>query len=126
MKVGKGDIILNPRGTWFRVVEVGKQLSLLNIETDRLVRKDRAEVEAKWTMHIPSINSRLREARAERGRAAKAVPLETRQRFLDLLGEGKTLGEAASTVGLNTEIAFELFRKAHKTHRYITFEPKAV
>lgn len=127
MKTGKGDIIANQRGTWFRVVEVGKELALENCVSHRLVRQDRARVEATWTMVIQSINSGLREARARVRAEVKATPAEVKQAFLDLMyDQGKTLGQACEATGLSLSVALSVYRASIKIHRVATIEKKVI
>ena len=51
-----------------------------------------------------------------------AVPKEDKQKLLDAMWEGKTLGEAMELIGVDTEVGGKIFVDCIGTHRYLKRE----
>lgn len=58
---------------------------------------------------------------------AKLVPIETKQKILDLLHEGKKVGEAIEGAGLDDhDVGFEIIAQQIEHHTFNTMRTKAV
>ena len=51
-----------------------------------------------------------------------AVPKEDKQKLLDVIWEGKTLGEAMEVIGVETEIGAKILVDCIGTHKYLKRE----
>lgn len=47
------------------------------------------------------------------------IPQETRQKYLDLIHEGKTIGEAKDAVGISLEGALEITNRSIENFKYL-------
>lgn len=55
---------------------------------------------------------------------AKAVDLPVKQRFMSLMKDGKTLGEASEICGISQLAAVGILEKQKRTYTYYDFEVK--
>jgi hypothetical protein len=125
-----GTVVISPDDTWFKVTsERGKDsqnrpiVLLERVHTERGQHKTLWRVEAEVeTWQYLGIGEAMRRSRKALRAKVAAVPKETRQRFLDLLGEGKTFGEAVAACGVELGVGLQIYRSAFKTIR--VYDPK--
>ena len=86
--------------------KVPKELQMAMMARERKKRLKRDILFDKLGIETPE-QFRERKDR-EMDEAYEAVPLDTKQRFLDLFNKGKTLGEAAQEAGIDMMVASQV------------------
>lgn len=83
--------------------------------------KNKKEIQIEIQMWCPR---RTEHYKIIRDREINQIPLEKKQEFLNLLKEGKTIGEAKDKAGFSLEIACEIINRQIENYSILNFEVK--